>query len=200
MEKRLSFSIIGGLGTLLFLLPLKAQADFIIEFTDGRQVTVGQYVDEGRTIKIYTPQGAIGFRKDDVKRISEVGVNQGTGTALETVTVRSAVPTPTSTPGPAKGKGSAEAAGKTDKAGQGKTAGESKLTGADLERMGERYQDVSQTYNEAWKKHSQDVHSGASDEVLTENRHRLMELDQERKALKKEIRQANPDSLPPWVR
>ena len=62
----LSYRAILGWGLSLLLLPVKAWADFVIEFTAGRQVTVRRYVDEGQTIKVYTPQGTIGFRKDDI--------------------------------------------------------------------------------------------------------------------------------------
>jgi hypothetical protein len=200
MDKRLSYRAMLVLGVSLALLPVSTRADFIIEFTDGRQVTVGRYVDEGQTIKIYTPQGAIAFRKDDVKRITEVGANQSANTRLEAATARPSAPAQASALGPSDGKEAAKASGKAIETGQEKTAAGGKATEAERERIEEQYQDVSQRYNEIWKKHSQDFRSGASDEVLTENRRVLLELDQERKALKKEARQrVAPDDLPTWA-
>ena len=112
MDKRLFSHLILGFGLLLSLLPIKAWADFTIEFTDGHQVTVGRYVDEGQTIKIYTPQGTIGFRKADVKRITEVDANRSASRRLETVTNRSSSPTQASGQDPSEGKETAEASGK----------------------------------------------------------------------------------------
>src|SRR5207245_1990324 len=122
MDKKLFSHLILGFGLLLSLLPIKAWADFTIEFTDGHQVTVGRYVDEGQTIKIYTPQGTIGFRKADVKRITEVDANQSASRRLETVTNRSSSPTQASVQDPSEGKETAEASGKTNEPGQEKAA------------------------------------------------------------------------------
>src|SRR5215470_8200235 len=83
MRRKLTYFLIWGCSTALWLLPLRAQADFIIEFLDGRKVTVAHYFEEGQTIKIYTPQGAIGFPKAGVKRIVSVDPNTGAETPLE---------------------------------------------------------------------------------------------------------------------
>ena len=118
MDKRLFSHLILGFSLLLSLLPIKTWADFIIEFTDGHQVTVGRYVDEGQTIKIYTPQGTIGFRKADVKRITEVGANQSASRRLETVTNRSSSPTQAPVQDLSEGKETAKVSGKTNEPSQ----------------------------------------------------------------------------------
>jgi len=199
MDKKLFSHLILGFGLLLSLLPIKAWADFTIEFTDGHQVTVGRYVDEGQTIKIYTPQGTIGFRKADVKRITEVDANQSASRRLETVTNRSSSPTQASVQDPSEGKETAEASGKTNEPGQEKAAAEGGATEAEREHVNEQYQDVDQQIDAAWKKHVSDMDSGASEEVLTEDRQRLDELNQERHNLIKAARQASPDDPPGWA-
>jgi hypothetical protein len=199
VDKKLSYRILLGLSTSLALLPVIARADFIIEFMDGRQVTVSRYVDEGQTIKIYTPQGMLGFRKADVKRITEASANQGTNVPLDSVTAWPSSPTQAPVSGSSDGKETAKGSDKGKAAEKPKTAKASKLTDADLERMDEQYQDVSQQYSEIWKKHVQDFRSGAADEVLTENRKKLLELDQQRKALQKEAHKADPQDVPRWA-
>ncbi len=199
MDKRLSSRAMLGFSMSLVLLPFSAWADFIIEFTDGRQVTVSRYVDEGQTIKIYAPQGAIGFRKDNVRRITEVGANQSINTPLETVSIQSALPAPASTLDPSHGKEKADL-GIATEAGKGKTAEAGKATEAEREHLEARYQDIAQQFDKIWEKHLQDVNSGASEEVLAENRRRLTELDQERrKLIEHASRRVNPDDLPAWA-
>lgn len=46
-----------------------AYARFILEFTDGRKITVSNYEDLGQSIRVYTPNGSFAFRKEDVARI-----------------------------------------------------------------------------------------------------------------------------------
>ena len=86
MRKKFIYLAAWGCSAVLWLLPFRAQADFVIEFVDGRQVTVGHYFAEGTMIKIYTPQGSIGFPKAEVKRILSVDTN-GAGVPLETVSL-----------------------------------------------------------------------------------------------------------------
>src|SRR6266852_2164533 len=92
MSKRwTSLSLLSFSSGLSLLVLTQARADFTIKFTDGGQVIVHRYTEEGQTIKIYTPQGTISFRKDEVEHITEVDASQSMGTPLETV---SAVSTP----------------------------------------------------------------------------------------------------------
>jgi hypothetical protein len=188
-----------GVSVSLALLPGSTGADFSIEFTDGQRVTVSQYVDEGQTLKIYTPQGAIAFRKDDVKRITEVGITQSTDTPLDTATARPAAPLPVPTSDSSAGLEPPPAPDKAQAAGKERVAGGSPLTEADLEGIETHYQDVSRRYSELWQKHRQDFHAGAAAEELAENRRQLLRLDQERKALKEKVRQGRPDELPAWA-
>ena len=60
------------LSALLFLLPVAAQAQFIIEFTDGNRITVSNYKDEGQKIRIHTTEGSFAFRKADVANIIDL--------------------------------------------------------------------------------------------------------------------------------
>ena len=60
------------LSALLFLLPVAARAQFIIEFTDGNRITVSNYKDEGQKIKIHTLEGWFAFRKEDVANIIDL--------------------------------------------------------------------------------------------------------------------------------
>ncbi len=69
-HKRLFLSrVLLGLWGILFLSLATAHAQFLIEFTDGRQMTVRSYKEEGEKVKVYTPSGSFAFRKGDVKQI-----------------------------------------------------------------------------------------------------------------------------------
>jgi hypothetical protein len=57
---------------LLFFLPAAAQAQFIIEFTDGNRITVSNYKEEGQKIKIHTSEGWFAFRQEDVAQIIDL--------------------------------------------------------------------------------------------------------------------------------
>jgi hypothetical protein len=46
-----------------------AHAKFILEFTDGRKLTVSNYKEIGQSIRVYTPNGSFAFRKEDIARI-----------------------------------------------------------------------------------------------------------------------------------
>src|SRR5215470_5681936 len=94
MRRKLTYFLIWGCSTALWVMPLCAQADFIIEFLDGRKVTVGHYFEEGQTIKIYTPQGTVGFPKAEIKRIISADENQGGETPLEATLGHESATTP----------------------------------------------------------------------------------------------------------
>jgi hypothetical protein len=175
----------------------QARADFIIKFTDGGQVTVRHYVEEGQTIKIYTPHGTISFRKDEVARIIEADASQGMSTPLETV---SAVSTSSaeSTPAPSGSQNMTDS-DKTAKPDGGNTTGTTDASLTTMARLDSEYQGVEQEINKLWEKHLQDVDSGASEEVLAENRNRLNHLSNERHKVVDDARRAVPDDLPTWA-
>lgn len=77
MGRGRSLRILFVLGVLLFLLPVTAQAYFIIEFTDGTHITVSNYKEVGKTIKIHTQEGWFAFRKEDVAKIIDTNPNKG---------------------------------------------------------------------------------------------------------------------------
>jgi hypothetical protein len=83
--RKVLYRTILGFGAALTLLPVGARADVIIEFTDGHQMIVSQYLDEGQTIRIYTPQGVVGLNKDEVRRITAVDDGQSMHMQLETL-------------------------------------------------------------------------------------------------------------------
>src|SRR5256712_14148707 len=92
MNHRWAFFFLLSFGTVLsFVGPIPARADFLIRFTDSREVLVHRYAEEGQAIKIYTPYGTISFRKEEVERITEVDASQSMSTPLE-----SALPVATS--------------------------------------------------------------------------------------------------------
>jgi len=72
MSRYCSSQLVLALCALLFLLPVAAQAQFIIEFTDGNRITVSNYKEEGQKIKIHTLEGWFAFRKEDVARIIDL--------------------------------------------------------------------------------------------------------------------------------
>jgi hypothetical protein len=64
MSRYCSSRLVLALSALLFLLPVAAQAQFII--------TVSNYKEEGQKIKIHTSEGWFAFRKEDVARIIDL--------------------------------------------------------------------------------------------------------------------------------
>jgi hypothetical protein len=174
-------------GTALFLaMPVQVRADFLIKFTDSSQVIVHRYVEEGGAIKIYTPYGTISFRKADVERVMEVDPRQSVRAPLEVVTATSMTDVKDS--------------GQTTKPEEGKPAGAAGDTAAAaIERIESQYQEIEQEFNKLWEKDVQDAASGASEEVLAENRDKLNQLSDERRKLVQEARQAAPDNLPTWA-
>lgn len=54
---------------ILVLGRVSAHAAFIIEFADGRKITVTNYQEIGPHIKVYTLNGSFAFRKADIVRI-----------------------------------------------------------------------------------------------------------------------------------
>jgi hypothetical protein len=172
---------------VLSLAPTQVRADFLIQFADNGRVAVHRYVEEGQAIKIYTPQGTISFRKDEVEHITEVDASQSMGTPLEAVSTVSTSST------------DVKDSDKTTKPEEGKTAGASGTSSAAIERIDGQYQEVEQEFNKLWEKHMQDVNSGASEEVLSENRDKLNQLSNERHKLVDDARRAVPDDLPAWA-
>lgn len=198
--KKILYRTVLGFGILLPLLPFQAKADFVIQFTDNRQVTVGRYVEEGKTVKVYTPHGTIGFPKADIERISAVPAGQGMRTRLEMVSARATVPAQAFSPGRSARQKITRKAGKADRAGQKNTTPEPTFTAADIERLDTQYADVAQQLRELWEKDLQDVEAGYPEEILLENRRQMNELNKERHALIRTMREASPDDLPRWAR
>ncbi len=199
MSKRWASLFLLGFGIGLSLLVLtQARADFIIKFTDGGQVIVHRYAEEGQTIKVYTPQGTISFRKDEVERITEVDANKSISTPLETVSAISPLSAQASTPTPSESQ-HMEDSDKTAKPEGGNTTGTADTSTTAVERLDGEYQEVEHEINQLWEKHLQDVASGASEEVLSENRNRLNQLSNERHKVVDDVRRAAPDDLPTWA-
>ena len=183
-----------GLGLILSFAPTRVWADFLIQFVDNTRVAVHRYVEEGQAIKIYTPQGAISFRKEDIARITEIDTNHSMIMPLETI---SAVVSPS-------GQGSTLAAvNKPEMPGTAKGTGEmispEGNTAVKAAHLNTAYQDVEQEIKELLAKHSQDMELGASEEVLAENRQRLNELNSELHKLIDDMRQTVPEDLPAWA-
>jgi hypothetical protein len=172
---------------LSLVMLTQARADFIIKFTDSGQVIVHRYVEEGQTIKIYTPQGTISFRKDEVERITEVDASQSMSMPLESVSTVSTSST------------DVKDSDKITKPEEGKTAGANDTSSAAIERIDSQYQEVEQEFNKLWEKDVQDANAGASEEVLTENRSKLNQLSNERHKLIEDVRRVAPDNLPTWA-
>jgi hypothetical protein len=188
MSKRWTSLFLLSFGAVLFLtVPIEVRADFIIKFTDDGQVIVHRYAEEGQTIKVYTPQGTISFRKDEVESIAEVDASQSMKTPLEAVTTVSTSAI------------EAKDSDKTTKPEEKKTAGTGDTSPNTMERIDGQYQEVEQEFNKLWEKHMQDVDSGASEEVLTENRSKLTQLSNEQHELINDARRAAPDDLPTWA-
>src|SRR5712692_923887 len=188
MSKRWASLFLLSFGTVLSLaVPIRTRADFIIKFTDSSQVIVHRYAEEDQIIKIYTPYGTISFRKDEVESIAEVDASQSMRTPLEAVTTVSTSST------------EAKDSDKTTKPEEKKTAGTGDTSTNTIERLDGEYQEAEQEFNKLWEKHVQDVNSGASEEVLTENRNRLTQLSNEQHKLVDDARRAAPDNLPTWA-
>src|SRR5713226_5529455 len=166
MNKRWASLFLLGSGAVLSLaVPIQAQADFIIKFTDGGQVIVHRYAEEGQTIKVYTPQGTISFRKDEVSSIIEMGASQSMSVPLETVSAVSAPSAEVSAPSSPESR-KTTSSDKTTKPEGGNTTGTTTDTSTTtLERLDGEYQEVQQEFNKLWEKHVQDMNSGASEEV-----------------------------------
>jgi len=77
MKRRFLAHLLLGLSGLLFLSVATAHAQFLIEFTDGRQMKVASYREEGEQVTVYTPSGSFAFRKGDVKQIVALGESPG---------------------------------------------------------------------------------------------------------------------------
>jgi hypothetical protein len=92
--KRRPYRTIFGFSASLVLLPVGGQADVVIKFTDGHQVTVDRYVDEGSTIKVYTSLGVVGFRKDEVKWITAADAGQNMHMQLKKLHTQDPLSTP----------------------------------------------------------------------------------------------------------
>jgi hypothetical protein len=207
VNKKLFCNTLLDFGLLLLLLPITVRADFILEFTDGRKVTVGRYVEEGQTIKIYNALGAISFRKADVKRITEIDAKQSANTRLETVSTKSSSSASSlsspqgSAPASLESKEAPGAVGtasdetKVEKVVEGRKAVE-----AERERIDEEYKEVSTQMRTVWNKSLRDTEAGAPLEVQIENGRRLSELNQQRGQLIDAARKANPpDQIPDWA-
>ena len=188
-----------SLVTPLSLLATRVRADFLIKFVGSGQVTVRNYVEEGQTIKVYTPQGVISFRKDEVSSITELNVNRSMSVPLETVSAVSGPSAEASAPGVSENQKTANS-DKTLKSEGRNTTGTVSTAAATLEQLDGEYQGVKQEFDRLWEKHVQDMNSGASEEVLTENRNRLTQLSEEQHKLIKDARRAAPDDLPVWAR
>jgi hypothetical protein len=67
-----------GVTALLLLSTVVAEAHFVIEFTDGTNITVSNYREIGQTVKVYTQEGWFAFRKEDVARIIDTNPKRGT--------------------------------------------------------------------------------------------------------------------------
>jgi len=196
--RKQSFSRLGlSVGIILpLLLVTAARANFLIEFADGRQVTVRRYVDEGRTIKIYTAQGTISFQKEDIKCITKGKAHQGANIPLEADLER-----------PSAGSGTdvsemrkSATADKLNSAEERAVGQEIAISRAELKRIDAQYQDVDRQTDALWEKHVQDLESGAPEEMLAENRRRLQELNREWHKLIKTARRLDPDQWPTWAR
>jgi hypothetical protein len=185
MPRQIVSRTVLSLSVSLALSPAKVRADFLIEFTDGHQVTVGRYAEEGPTLKIYTPQGAISFRKADVKRITPVDANYSIRERLETVSAHPSVPPQEAAQGPKE---------------RDKKVEPSKGVAAKREQLEAEYKEVSQRISEVWEKDIRDQQLGASPETLAENTRKLNELNQRwHAAIDAARRVTPPDQLPEWA-
>ena len=193
MRRKFAYVLAWICSSTLSLTPLFAQADFIIEFLDGRKVTVAHYFEEGQTIKIYTPQGTIGFPKAGVKRI--VSVDENTGAEIPLEASLGHHPAATSSSTEEKNPTLEKARTKT---GPGEKA-RRKDPKAEREELTEQYHDVAKQMETLWSKHLQDVEHGAPIETLEENRRQLGLLNQQRHKLIQSARQGDLEGVPDWA-
>jgi hypothetical protein len=199
MSKRWASLFLLRFGVVLSLaVPIQAQADFIIKFTDSSQVIVHRYTEEDQIIKIYTPYGTISFRKDEVSSITEINASHSMSVPLETVSAVSAPSIKVSAPGPSESQNTTNS-DKTPRPEGGDTTGTASASTTTLEKLDGEYQEVKQEFDRLWEKHVQDMNSGASEEVLTENRSKLTQLSNEQHELVNDARRVAPDNLPTWA-
>jgi hypothetical protein len=185
---------------LLVLLPLRAGADFRLEFTDGSHVTVRQYVEDKETIVVYTQHGTIGFRKADIRKILEVDAADTGTVPLDTLSEQRSSGSENSEQSsfhqtqatPKSGKGAAVNQDTPTKAGVGAEPA--------LGQLKKKYANTAGEIDTLWEKHLHDVDSGASQETLAENRRQLDVLGQKRHTLLKAVREVTPQDLPDWAR
>ncbi len=185
-----------GLGIIITSWPLESKADFLIEFTDGSHVLAPRYVEEGSSIKVYTENGAVGFRKPDIKRISTVKTDQTADEALGTVHHLATRSFTESTNIKGGGQGTGQSPGQNEKS---KAGNERETPEQEIVRIDSQYHDVSQKFTSLWEKHQSDLQSGASEEALAQNRRQLEELSNERFKLVKDARRAHSEELPDWA-
>jgi hypothetical protein len=152
MRKRWTVLWLLGFSSGLALLGLTpARADFLIKFTDGGQVIVHRYVEEGQSINVYTPQGTIRFRKGEVSSITEIGASQILSVPLETVSAVSAPSAEVSAPGPLESQKTTNSE-KLPKPEGGNTTETASTAAATLERLDGEYQEVQQEFNRFCRK------------------------------------------------
>lgn len=201
MKTKTVFQYVTSISAGLWLVPLTAGADFIIELHSGRQVTVEHYEDDGEKIAIQTDLGMIGFRKADVKQITEVTAPQGLRGPLGESVGRPAVSKRAVARGVAEEPPAQAGADKTEEDGQDDEAQKEPLSPEQVAQIDQQYQKVDQNFKSLWTQHKQQVKTGASDEELAENRKRLLALDKERQLMKKKIREeAKEEDFPVWMR
>ena len=81
MRRYRPLPLVLALSALLLLVPpAPVQAKYIIEFADGQKMTVSNYQDTGKMVKVYTSLGSFAFRKDDIVRITDVTPEKQEGT------------------------------------------------------------------------------------------------------------------------
>ena len=194
MQKGILSQTFLGLGAVLVLVPTRVRADFLIQFVDNARVAVHRYVEEGQAIKVYTPQGAISFPREDVASITEIDTNRSMILPLETVSASLFPVGQESAPTASEGQGTPD----RDKVTGEMTAAKDN-TAAKVARLNTAYKDVEQQINELLTKHSHDMELGASEETLAEDSQRLDELNNERHKLIADVRQTVPDDLPAWA-
>ena len=185
----------------LWLVPMTAGADFIIELHSGRQVTVERYEDDGEKIAIQTDLGMIGFRKADVKQITEVADPQGLGGPLGESVGRPAASKRAATSDAAEGQPAQAEADKTGEAAQGDDAQKEPLTPAQIAEIDQQYQKADQNYKARWEKYERYLKDGSFAEEMAENQQSLLALDKERQLMKQKIREeARQEDIPEWAR
>lgn len=201
MNTKTVFRYVLSMSAGLWLVPMPAGADFILELHNGRQVTVERYEDDGEKIAIQTDLGTIGFRKADVKQIIEVAAPQGLRGPLGETVGRPAASKRAVASDMAEGQPAQAGADKTGEAGQDTETQQEMLTPAQIAQIDQQFQKVDRSYKNLWAKHKQQVRAGASNEELMENRKRLLAWDEERQVMRNTIReQAGQEDFPEWVR